>query len=65
MITSGVPMAVVSKTLRHSTLTTTINIYGHLLKHAADEAVHALADALAHAEAHLDTGHPDRFGRAA
>ncbi|MEU3493672.1 tyrosine-type recombinase/integrase [Kitasatospora cineracea] len=65
MITSGVPMAVVSKTLRHSTLATTINIYGHLLKHAADEAVHALADALAHAEAHLDTGHPDRFGRAA
>ncbi|MER8104845.1 site-specific integrase [Kitasatospora sp. NPDC094016] len=65
MITSGVPMAVVSKTLRHSTLATTINIYGHLLKHAADEAVHALADALAHAEADLDSGRPDRFGRAA
>ncbi|MGW3041147.1 site-specific integrase [Kitasatospora sp. NPDC001159] len=65
MITSGVPMAVVSKTLRHSTLATTINIYGHLLKYAADEAVHALADALALAEADLESGRPDRFGRAA
>ncbi|MET9398438.1 tyrosine-type recombinase/integrase [Kitasatospora sp. NPDC002965] len=65
MITSGVPMAVVSKTLRHSTLATTINLYGHLLKHAADEAVNALADALARAEADLDSGQPYRHGHAA
>lgn len=45
MITSGVPIAIVSKTLRHSTIATTINIYGHLLKHAAEDAVNALAQA--------------------
>ncbi|MCD9588821.1 site-specific integrase [Streptomyces sp. 8ZJF_21] len=31
MISSRVPLAVVSKTLRHSTLATTVNLYGHLL----------------------------------
>ncbi|MEV8326054.1 tyrosine-type recombinase/integrase [Kitasatospora sp. NPDC056731] len=46
MISSQVPLAVVSKTLRHSTLATTVNIYGHLLPQAAREAVAALADAL-------------------
>lgn len=46
MISEGVPLAVVSKTLRHSTLSTTINIYGHLLKYAADDAVNALSGAL-------------------
>ncbi|WP_280682162.1 site-specific integrase [Kitasatospora sp. MAA19] len=45
MITSGVSIAIVSKALRHSTIATTINIYGHLLKHAADDAVNALAQA--------------------
>ncbi|MFF8775302.1 tyrosine recombinase XerC [Kitasatospora sp. NPDC015120] len=45
MITSEVPIAIVSKALRHSTIATTINIYGHLLKHAADDAVNALAHA--------------------
>ena len=46
MISSQVPLAVVSKTLRHSTLATTVNIYGHLLPQAA----RALADALDHAD---------------
>jgi integrase len=46
MISEGVSIAVVSKALRHSTLSTTINIYGHLLKHAADDAVNALSGAL-------------------
>ncbi|MFF0298660.1 tyrosine-type recombinase/integrase [Kitasatospora sp. NPDC004614] len=65
MITSGVPMAVVSKTLRHSTLATTINLYGHLLKYAADEAVNALADTLASAEDDLDASRQYRSGDAA
>ncbi|MFJ9841623.1 tyrosine-type recombinase/integrase [Kitasatospora sp. NPDC101155] len=50
MISSQVPLAVVSKTLRHSTLATTVNIYGHLLPQAAREAVTALADALDRAD---------------
>ncbi|MFG2918616.1 tyrosine-type recombinase/integrase [Kitasatospora sp. NPDC048298] len=50
MISSQVPLAIVSKTLRHSTLATTVNIYGHLLPQAAREAVTALADALDHAD---------------
>ncbi|GAA2274786.1 site-specific integrase [Kitasatospora cystarginea] len=54
MITSGVPIAVVSKALRHSTIATTINIYGHLLKHAADDAVNALTQAYELAATDLD-----------
>jgi len=46
MISSEVPLAMVSKTLRHSTLSTTVNIYGHLLPHAARDAVTALCQAL-------------------
>ncbi|MFD4867015.1 tyrosine recombinase XerC [Streptomyces sp. NPDC058412] len=38
-ITAGVPLTVVSKTLRHSTLSTTANIYSHLTQQAAREAV--------------------------
>ncbi|MCZ4102455.1 MULTISPECIES: tyrosine-type recombinase/integrase [Streptomyces] len=38
-ITAGVPLTVVSKTLRHSTLSTTANIYSHLTAQAAREAV--------------------------
>ncbi|WP_338018180.1 tyrosine-type recombinase/integrase [Streptomyces taklimakanensis] len=50
MISSGVPPAVVSKTLRHSTLSTTVNLYGHLLPHAARDAVRALGRALERAD---------------
>ncbi|WP_133305611.1 site-specific integrase [Streptomyces sp. AcE210] len=50
MISSGVPLAIVSKTLRHSTLSTTLNTYGHLLAYAARDAVSALGTALDHAD---------------
>ncbi|MCX5381469.1 tyrosine-type recombinase/integrase [Streptomyces sp. NBC_00091] len=38
-VTAGVPLTVVSKTLRHSTLSTTANVYSHLTQQAAREAV--------------------------
>ncbi|WP_267887241.1 tyrosine-type recombinase/integrase [Streptomyces sp. WM6372] len=38
-ITAGVPLTVVSKTLRRSTLSTTANLYSHLAQQAAREAV--------------------------
>ncbi|MEU4117740.1 site-specific integrase [Kitasatospora sp. NPDC028055] len=50
MIAEGIPVAVVSKTMRHSTLAITINLYGHLLKDSADEAVTALCAALDQAD---------------
>ncbi|MGW1618837.1 site-specific integrase [Streptomyces sp. NPDC002172] len=46
MISSRAPLTVVSKTLRHSTLSTTVNLYGHLLPHAARDAVTAIDKAL-------------------
>ncbi|RAG82351.1 hypothetical protein DN069_27915 [Streptacidiphilus pinicola] len=60
MIASGVPIAIVSKTLRHSTLSTTVNLYGHLLPYAALEAVAALANALDTADADHDPDRPNR-----
>ncbi|MGP3924320.1 site-specific integrase [Streptomyces sp. 8N616] len=50
MISSRVPLAVFSKTLRHSTLSTTVNLYGHLLPHAARDAVTAIGRALERAD---------------
>ncbi len=50
MIAEGIPIAIVSKTLRHATLATTINLYGHLFKDSADQAVNALARALDQAQ---------------
>ncbi|MFI6147468.1 hypothetical protein [Streptomyces sp. NPDC051109] len=45
-ITAGVPLTVVSKTLRHSTLSTTANLCTHLTQQAAREAVdHTLTGA--------------------
>ncbi|MEV0022454.1 site-specific integrase [Streptomyces atroolivaceus] len=38
-ITAGVPLTMVSKTLRHSTLSTTANLYSHLTRQAAHQAV--------------------------
>ncbi|MFF7243084.1 tyrosine recombinase XerC [Embleya sp. NPDC008237] len=49
-ITAGVPLTVVSKTLRHSTLSTTANIYAHLTRQAAHDAVDAIEEALVGAE---------------
>jgi hypothetical protein len=46
MISSQVPMAMASKTLRHSTLSTTVNIYGHLTPQVAHQAVDAITTAL-------------------
>ncbi len=42
MLTNGVPLALVSKTLRHSQVGITANLYGHLTA----EAAHAAADSL-------------------
>ncbi|GAA1988479.1 site-specific integrase [Kitasatospora viridis] len=50
MIAEGIPIAIVSKTLRHAILATTINLYGHLFKDSADHAVNALARALDQAQ---------------
>lgn len=51
MIAEDIPVAAVSKTMRHSTLAITVNLYGHLLKDSVDEAVKALSSALDHADA--------------
>jgi hypothetical protein len=67
MISSGIPVAIVSKTLRHSTLATTVNLYGHLLKYAAHDATTAIAAALDQAD-HERTQrleHPTRALRSA
>ncbi|MFD0349719.1 hypothetical protein ACFQ0M_34230 [Kitasatospora aburaviensis] len=69
MIAEDIPVAVVSKTLRHSTIAVTINLYGHLLKDSADEAVTALASSLDRADASVaspaDPVTGRRFGQAA
>ncbi|MBA2945663.1 site-specific integrase [Streptomyces sp. PSKA28] len=49
-ITAGVPLTVVSKTLRHSTLSTTANLYSHLTQQAAREAVDTIDHTLTGAE---------------
>ncbi|MDY0810586.1 tyrosine recombinase XerC [Kitasatospora purpeofusca] len=60
MIAEDIPVAVVSKTMRHSTLAITINLYGRLLKDSADEAVKALSTALDRADAHHVVDGPTR-----
>jgi integrase len=50
MISSQVPLTMASKTLRHSKLSITVDTYGHLVPYAAQQAVDAIADALAAAE---------------
>ncbi|MFF6841565.1 tyrosine recombinase XerC [Streptomyces tanashiensis] len=44
-ITVGVPLTVVSKTLRHSILSTTANLYSHLTQQAAHQAVDTINSA--------------------
>jgi integrase len=51
MIAAGVPLPIVSKTLRHSTVSITSDIYTHLTAEVAREAVDAVAAALDAAEA--------------
>ncbi|WP_235614069.1 site-specific integrase [Streptomyces olivochromogenes] len=53
-IAAGVPLTVVSKTLRHSTLSTTANIYSHLTQQAAREAVDTIERTLTRAEQRAD-----------
>jgi hypothetical protein len=50
MLSTQVPLAMASKTMRHSTLSTTTEIYGHLLRHAAHPAVDAIDHALTTAD---------------
>ncbi|MFJ8538318.1 tyrosine-type recombinase/integrase [Streptomyces sp. NPDC093591] len=51
-ITAGVPLTAVSKTLRHSTLSTTASIYGHLTAsiygHLTQQAAREAVDTLEH-----------------
>jgi integrase len=51
MINEGVPLAVVSKTLRHKNVATTVDLYGHLTRDAADDGVSATCAALDAADA--------------
>ncbi|MER5748370.1 hypothetical protein [Streptomyces sp. NPDC002088] len=44
------PLTVVSKTLRHSTLSTTANLYSHLTRQAARKAVDTIDHTLTQAE---------------
>lgn len=46
MIASNAPLGIVSKTMRHSTLSATVNIYGHLARHTAHQAENAMAHTL-------------------
>jgi len=49
-ITQGVPLTIVSKTLRHSTLSTTAKFYAHLTTEAARRAVDTIDDTLTQAD---------------
>ena len=51
MIAAGVPLPIVSKTLRHSTVAITADVYSHMTADIAREAVDAMAAALDAAEA--------------
>lgn len=46
MITAGVPLALVSKTLRHSRVGITVDLYGHLTEEAAQAAADSLGAVL-------------------
>ncbi len=50
MVAAGVPLPIVSKTLRHSTVSITSDTYSHMTREVALAAVDAMADALAAAE---------------
>ncbi|WP_236654564.1 tyrosine-type recombinase/integrase [Streptacidiphilus anmyonensis] len=53
-LAEGVDLEIVSKTARHSTLSVTANIYAHLTRRAAHQAVDAIDKALAREEARHD-----------
>jgi hypothetical protein len=53
MLTAGVPLALVSKTLRHATSGISADLYGHLTKEAALAAADSLGSVLDAAAAEL------------
>ncbi|TVT11365.1 site-specific integrase [Amycolatopsis bartoniae] len=50
MLSAQIPLAMASKTMRHSTISTTTEIYAHLLRNVAYDAVNAIDVALTNAE---------------
>ena len=60
MISAGVPLALVSKTLRHSQVGITVNLYGHLTYEAAQAAADSLGGVLDAASARLSGESPAR-----
>lgn len=54
MISQGVPLAIVSKMLRHSRVSITADLYGHLTREAAVQAADAMGGALDAAAAELE-----------
>ncbi len=46
LIAAGVPLAVISKRLGHSTITVTVDLYGHLLRDANRQAAEAASELL-------------------
>ncbi|MEU6844829.1 site-specific integrase [Streptomyces sp. NPDC046716] len=57
-ISEGVSLWVVSQTARHSTISTTANIYAHVTRRTAHQAVDAIATALDREEQHATTSRP-------
>ncbi len=57
MISAGVPLALVSKTLRHSKVSITVDLYGHLTHEAAQAAADSLGGVLDAATARRSAGH--------
>jgi integrase len=55
MLNSRVPLAVISRAMRHSTLSTTTEVYGHLLRHVAHDAADVIANTLDTADAARQT----------
>ncbi len=60
MLTNGAPLALVSKTLRHSQVGITANLYGHLTHEAAHAAADSLGGALDTARTTLLSDRPAR-----
>ncbi|MCT2587917.1 site-specific integrase [Actinophytocola gossypii] len=55
MLSSQVPLVMASRTLRHSTVSTTTEIYAHLLKPLANDAVNTIEAALARCDHNATT----------
>lgn len=55
MLSSQVPLVMASRTLRHSTVSTTTEIYAHLLKPVANDAVKTIEAALARCDHNATT----------